>query len=59
MIPCTYILYGKQLDRPHVRSELKNSRKKRTCVEDCGSDQDRKRKDCELTVSYFVICFVF
>ena len=45
VIPCTYILYGKQLDRLHVRSELKkNSRKKRTRVEDCGTDQDRKRK---------------
>ena len=45
VIPCTYILYGKQLDRPHVSSELKkNSIKKRTRVEDCGTDQDRKRK---------------
>ena len=42
----------------YVRSKVKkNSRKKRTRVEDCGTDRDRNGKDCELTVSYFVILF--
>ena len=45
VIPCTYILYGKQLDRPHVRSERKkNSRKKRTRVEDWNGPRSKTEK---------------
>ena len=45
VIPCTYVLRGKKLDRSHVRSELrKNCRKKREFVGEAGTEPVEKCK---------------
>ena len=45
VIPCMYVLRGKKLDRPHVRSKLrKNCRKKRAIVGETGAEPVGKRQ---------------
>lgn len=55
VISCMCILYGKKLDRPHVRSELKkNCRKREHAWITLELTMIKSEKGCELSISVHI-----